>query len=214
VAETAHTWHPEAIGGATEQALAALVAASATKQFYLAGGTGLALHLGHRLSEDLDFFCEHDFDERRFLARVQPLTGFTLLSQAEATLHVLIAGAKVSFLGYDYPLLFPLLPFRGALVADWRDIACMKITAIASRGTRRDFIDLYAVATQIGLKPLLEMFQRKYLVVNYSQMHILKSLLYFEDAEKDPLPNLLTSIAWSDVRNFFEEQVPRLASQL
>jgi nucleotidyltransferase AbiEii toxin of type IV toxin-antitoxin system len=213
VPETAHTWHPEVIGRATERALAALVGASAITDFYLAGGTALALHLGHRLSEDLDFFSEVDFDERRLLVRLQVLPAFTMLSEAPATLHVLIAETKVSFLGYPYPLLFPLLQFKGTQVADWRDIACMKISAIASRGTRRDFIDLYSVARQLGLDHLLQLFQKRYAAVNYSQLHIFKSLVYFEEAEKDPLPNLLADIAWPAVRQYFQAEVPRLAAR-
>ena len=207
-------WHQEVISPATERALESIVRAAVLGDFYLAGGTGLAVQLGHRTSEDLDFFNDEPFNGEKVLSRIQSLPGFLLLSRAEATLHVVIAETKVSFLGYYYPLLFPLLPFRNVLVADPRDIACMKISAIAGRGTRRDFIDLYVAASQFGLEHLLELFQKKFAAAHYSMTHIFKSLLYFEDAEKDPMPNLLTDISWSNVRAFFEAQVAPLSSKL
>ncbi len=207
-------WHREVISPGTERALERLEKVSALQDFYLAGGTGLALCLGHRRSEDLDFFRSELFDEERLLARVQHAGGLALLSRAQATLHVTIEGTKVSFLGYPYPLLYPFLEFQNVSVADPRDIACMKISALAGRGTRRDFIDLYAASSQYGLEPLLELFQKKFAAAHYSKAHLLKSLLYFEDAEKDPMPNVLIEMSWKDVRKFLEKEVPLLLSVL
>jgi hypothetical protein len=92
--------------------------------------------------------------------------------------------------GYPYPVLFPFGDFLGMHVADPRDIACMKITAIAGRGSKRDFVDLYAIAQLYGLKHLLELFKKKYFQVDYNVVHLLKSLTYFKDAEKEPMPDM------------------------
>lgn len=73
-----------------------------------------------------------------------------------------------ALLGYAYPVLFPTGGFEGVTAADPRDIACMKITAIASRGTKRDFVDLYQCARQFGLQELLGLFTRKYAETRYS----------------------------------------------
>jgi hypothetical protein len=77
--------------------------------------------------------------------------------------------------------------FKDLAVADILDLACMKLSALASRGTRRDFVDLYVVAQRNGLAPLLEQFDRKFAQVSYNRVHILKSLVFFADAEKEPL---------------------------
>jgi len=205
----AGAWHREVIAGPTEATLGALRDASLLDHFYLAGGTGLALQIGHRRSHDLDFFAHDLFDAEVFLQRVQTLDGFSLTAKAPHTIHATIRGTKVSFLGYTYPLLFPAARFLDVAVADPRDIACMKISAIASRGTKRDFVDLYMSAERFGLTDLLLLFERKYAAAGYQPLHLLKSLVFFEDAEKDPMPEMLVPLDWDVVKQFFLRATPR-----
>jgi hypothetical protein len=203
-------WHPEVITSSTEQTLHDL-SISSLGDFYLAGGTGLALQFGHRSSEDLDFFTKDLFDEEALIQRVQQTPGFSVVAKAPATVHANIRETKVSFLGYDYPVLFPLARFLEVRIADARDIACMKISAIASRGTKRDFVDLYASAQRWDLGELLRLFDQKYAQSAYKKIHILKSLTFFEDAEKDPMPHLLTPVDWGEVKRFFLRQTPHFS---
>jgi len=204
-------WHREVLAIPTERTLHALRDAELVDRFYLAGGTGLALHLGHRLSQDLDFFATDLFDEEALLQHLQTLPGFSLVEKAPHTLHTVVQKTKVSFLGYIYPVLFPLTRFQGVAVADPRDIACMKLSAIASRGTKRDFIDLYVSARQIGIGGILELFTRKYAATHLNRLHVLKSLTFFADAEKDPMPHMLRPLDWREVREFFLREAPRLS---
>ena len=203
-------WHREVITASTETTLRTLRDASLLDHFYLAGGTGLALHIGHRLSQDLDFFATDLFDEESLLQRVQALADFSLVAKAPHTLHATVQRSKVSFLGYVYPVLFPFNSILGVAVADPRDIAAMKISTIASRGTKRDFVDLYAATQQFDLQSLLQLFDRKYVQTRYNKVHILKSLTFFEDAEKDPMPHMLVRVGWDEVKRFFLREVPRL----
>lgn len=203
-------WHREVITEAVARTLKDLQQISAIRNFYLAGGTGLALHLGHRRSIDLDFFSREPFDSEAILGKVVSLEGLRVLAKDVETLHLTIGETKVSFLGYRYPLLFPGDALFEVEVADPRDIACMKISAIAGRGTKRDFIDLYAVSKHHGLEQLLAWFKAKYAKANYSMVHILKSLTYFEEAEKDPMPDMLVNLTWEMIKNFFTTEAPRL----
>jgi len=203
-------WHRETITPATEDILRALRDRTVLEGAYLAGGTGLALRFGHRRSVDLDFFLKEPFSEDALLQCIQPMPGVVVVARAPQTLHLTVQGVRVSFLGYAYPLLFPPAPFFDVPVADPRDIACMKITAIASRGTKRDFIDLYAACDRFGLASLLDLFAKKFIGTGYSKLHILKSLTYFADAEKDPLPHMLVPVDWRDVKKFFQLEVPPL----
>ncbi len=203
-------WHREVIPASTEATLDALRNARLLDRFYLAGGTALALQLGHRLSLDLDFFAEDHFDEEALLRDVQTLAGFALVAKAPYTLHATVQATKVSFLGYVYPTLFPTNPFLDVAIADPRDIACMKVSAIASRGTKRDFVDLYLCAERYGLKEILRLFDQKYSQAHYSRIHILKSLTFFSDAEKDPMPHMLVTLDWDRVKQFFLLEAPRL----
>jgi hypothetical protein len=86
----------------------------------------------------------------------------------------------------------------------------MKLSAIASRGTKRDFVDLYVLAQQYGLDQLLIWFQKKYVQTNYSMVHVLKSLAYFEEAEQDPMPDMLVPLSWDEVKQFFTHEAARL----
>ena len=200
-------WHREVITASTEATLRTLRDAHIVDRFYLAGETGLALQFGHRLSLDLDFFATVQFDEETLLQRVHKLEEFSLVAKAPYTLHTTIGATKVSFLGYAYPVLFPEIRFLEVAVADLRDIACMKVSAIASRGTKRDFIDLYVSAQRFGLTEVLQLFDRKYAQTHYSRIHILKSLTFFGDAEKDPMPHMLIPLDWGEVKRFFLREV-------
>ena len=203
-------WHRETVDGGVEQTLRDLHNVPILTSFYLAGGTGLALRLGHRRSVDLDFFLGEDFNEDSVLQKLQHLEGFALVGKEPGTIYANIRKTKVSFIAYAYPILFPFQTFLGANVADSRDIGCMKISAIASRGTKRDFVDLYFLAHEYGLKQLLGWFTGKFSQTNYSMPHILKSLSYFEEAEQDPMPHMLMSLSWDEVKQFFAREAPRL----
>ncbi len=203
-------WHGEAIAAPSEATLRLLRDASLLDHFYLAGGTALALQFGHRLSQDLDFFTADLFDEQSLIQTLQTLEDFSLVAEAPHTLHTTIQGSRVTYLGYTYPLLFPFLRFLDVAVADPRDIACMKVSAIASRGTKRDFVDLYVSAQRFGLAKILEWFDRKYAQTHHNKLHLLKSLTFFDDAEKDPMPRMLVLLDWEDVKRFFIQGVPPL----
>jgi hypothetical protein len=204
------TWHPETLAASTDAALRLMRDQALLGGVYLAGGTGFSLRFGHRISVDLDFFSPDLFDEEILLQRIQNLSGFSLVTKSSHTLHAVIQETKVSFLGYAYPLLFPAVPFQGVPVADPRDIACMKISAVAGRGTKRDFVDFYVACREYGLRELLQLFAQKFEQTSYNQIHVLKSLMFFQDAEKDPMPHMLIPLDWDEVKSYFRREVPAL----
>jgi hypothetical protein len=203
-------WHPEVLPEGWARAAGDLAARSVFEGFYLAGGTGLALHVGHRRSVDIDLFRESEFVSTHLRDRLRDLKGRHKLETARGTVHLQLHGTKVSFLHYPYPLLFPTRQFELLTVADPRDIACMKLDAIANRGSRRDFVDLYLAAKTYGLSEIIEWFGTKYAAVSYSRIHLFKALSYFEDAEQQPMPDMLVPLDWAAVRRFFLAEVPRL----
>jgi hypothetical protein len=141
---------------------------------------------------------------------MQMLDGFALVQKAPYTLHVTLKQTKLSFFGFPYPVLYPTVEFEGIAIADPRDIACMKLSAIASRGTKRDFVDLYLCSRHYGIAEILRMFGQKFRKANYSRVHLLKSLAYFADAEKDPMPRMLAAVGWDEVKQYFLQETPRL----
>lgn len=189
----------------------AIVARSVLGGFYLSGGTGLALHLGHRRSVDLDLFGENEFDPAELQTRLRGLESLVIRRAARGTLHLRLHGVVVSFLHFPYPLLFPLAQFETLAVADPHDIAGIKVNAIAPRGNRRDFVDLYVAAKRYGLGEILRWFEATFASTPYDRLHILKALMYFKDAEEQAMPDMLVPLEWTEVTRFFVSEVPRLS---
>lgn len=178
------------------------------KQFYLAGGTALSLQLGHRISEDLDFFTNQDFLVEDIKASLEQLGSLrTDMTQGKTYLGML-NGVKISFFFYKYSLLFPPISFLNVHIADIRDIAAMKLDAIQSRGKKRDFIDLFALLKQgLPIDDIISCLEKKYSRSNYNIQHLLKSLTYFTDAEKDDIPELFIDSSWPEIKKYIEKEV-------
>ena len=177
--------------------------------FYLAGGTACAIHLGHRISEDLDFFSQEEFSQSR-IQNILRTSGRFLVDYSDArTLTGRFDQTKISFFHYEYPRIEATEDFLNIKISSIKDIGCMKMDAIASRGSRRDFVDLYSIMNSfnMSLEEFSKLFQKKYGEGNYNQIHILKSLVYFEDADKDPELNMLDHYSWNEVKSFFKKQI-------
>jgi len=172
--------------------------------FYLAGGTGLALQIGHRKSLDLDFFTSKEFSPEELSSVIKK---HKLLLKGEmrrhGTLYCVLEGVKSSFIFYDSILLFPTLEFNALEVADWRDIITEKLRTVGDRGQKKDFYDLYFGAQKLGIENIVGFAYKKY-GKNVNYFHLLKGITYFEDAEKNPDPILFDkTVSWKEVKNYF-----------
>lgn len=176
-------------------------------EFYLAGGTALALLLGHRISVDLDFFCIENFSTREIAERLAKKGHLEVSSEDEGAFNGSLDGVKISFFRYPYKLLFPKQKYQGVDLSDERDIAAMKILAISGRGGKKDFVDLFVLLKKYSLGDILSFFGEKYKEYNYNILHILKSLVYFFDADSDPEPVCLKPIIWSEVKASIKKTV-------
>ncbi len=177
----------------------------ALRGWTLAGGTGLALQLGHRVSDGFNFFRTDAFDSRTLLQVLDRAEPYETLQTAPDTLTVLAKSrVKVSFFRVRDPFLYPTKTYRFFALADPRDIALMKLAAVAGRGSRKDFVDLYfLVRGGMRLKDLLEEMPRKYGSARVNLYHVLRSLTWFEDAEREPMPRMILPVQWKECRAFF-----------
>jgi hypothetical protein len=105
-----------------------------------------------------------------------------------------------------------LIDFEGVKLADERDIAAMKIDAASSRGSKKDFIDIYFLLKKYTLENLIGFFEQKYKDINYNKLHILKSFIYFEDAENEPMPKMIQEVDWDKVKQNIREKVNEIMS--
>ena len=197
----------------TKAALALLSKSNLFKDAYLAGGTALALQLGHRLSFDLDFFTAAEFNSLETAAKLQKTTGLKIQETKAGTIIGTIQSIKFSLFLYQYKLLSPSKEFLSISIADIKDIAAMKIAAVSDRGVKRDFIDVYFICWKIRLENVLKLYNKKYGKLASNLIHILKSLVYFKDAEEEPMPKMLKPCKWNGVKIFFEQEVKKLADK-
>lgn len=201
----------QTISKQTKQSLELIGTLPAFQQFYLAGGTALALQLGHRTSLDLDFFSTRTFSEDRCITTLSKKAKFRLRQKDVQTVHGVLDTTRVSFIHYPYKLLYKTLLYCGVQLADIRDIACMKLDAIATRGSKKDFIDIHTILqTQYSLQEVLLLFEKKYKKIDYNMVHVLKSLVFFADADSEPAPNMFVGIKWEQTKNDIKKEVRRI----
>lgn len=201
------------LGAAQRRALARLKRAGLLDGLYLAGGGAVAHHLEHRRSNDLDLFSDDpDVDLDALRHRLVQSLGAEIVSQSDATLKMRLGGAMIDVVRYPYERLSrgrrgP----EGVVVAGLRDLAVMKLAAIAKRGVQRDYWDLYEILTRtrLTLHGACDDYVRKFGVSEADLYHVLRALNWFEEAENDEArPRGLTAQKWQRIRSWFEKHVP------
>lgn len=204
----------QALSNDTKPNLAAVGKTALATQFYLAGGTALSLHLGHRLSYDLDFFTSDHFNIDQILSTLKSLGKVDISQATNDTFNGQLNGSPISFFIYPYPVLQPFSIHEGTQIASITDIAAMKVDAITRRGKKRDFIDLYFIAQHsIPLSQAMENYFLKFSGFNISRSHVIKSLSYFRDAEGDDMPEMIKPVIWQNVKKYFQKENTTLAKK-
>lgn len=200
------TFHPEVMPPAQQEVLRTISPFASERGFYLAGGTAVAIQMGHRRSVDLDWFTDGEVEPMGLAADLRaagiPLDVSDL---GKGTLHGAVQGVKLSFLEYRYPLLVHPVewPEYQVRIAGLEDLACMKLSAIGGRGVKRDFIDLYALGREhFSLAEMLGLYQRKYGLSDVG--HTVVALTWFDDAEDENTPELIWRIDWDEVKRTIE----------
>ncbi|MCD6400537.1 MAG: nucleotidyl transferase AbiEii/AbiGii toxin family protein [Anaerolineales bacterium] len=205
--------HWETISPAMHQVMNAFGRTKISDRFYLAGGTALALQIGHRRSLDLDFFSTtEDIPSIRqplkdALAPFNPI----LADSSWGNLVFLVQGVRVGFYGYGYPLVAPFVLAESVRLASIEDIGLMKLDALLARASRKDFYDLYAICRQIPLKRLFNLATHKTEGVRDFEIQAVKRLVFFQHAEQEEPPVLLCEIPWNEVKDFFRQQAIELS---
>ncbi|MBI2332436.1 MAG: nucleotidyl transferase AbiEii/AbiGii toxin family protein [Chloroflexi bacterium] len=182
-------------------------------EFYLAGGTALALQLGHRYSIDFDFFSPTQTD---ITLLTEPLKlafkGYNI-SQVHnpwGNLILTVENIRVGFYSYGYKMVQPLLESGNLSLSGIKDIGLMKFDALLSRASRKDFYDIYALCQRVSLMDLLALAPDKYPDVRDFEIQVAKRMVYFERADQESGLNLIEKVEWSTVKNWFEDQAKQI----
>jgi hypothetical protein len=168
--------------------------------FYLTGGTGLALQLGHSRSLDFDFFIPEDFDTADIIRKLVSIGKYERDNEEKNTINGSLDNVKISFFGYKKQVIDDFKIYKNIRLAGLKDIAAMKLEAIAGRGSKKDFIDMFFLLKQFTLWEIFTFHRIKYGIGLNNQYHLLKSLVYFADAEAEAMPVMIKPLYWSDVK--------------
>jgi hypothetical protein len=181
-------------------------------QFYLAGGTALALQLGHRVSVDFDFFSAEPV-KKEFLESFYKIFAQNQVKEIFNTpqeFSVLADEVKITFLHYPFPLIDGLIKDGGLSMASIREIGAMKAYTIGRRAELKDYVDMRAVLfSGIHLNQICEDAENKF-GENFSRKMFLQQLVYLDDVEDQVIQFLDERIEKKDLADFFSKQVEKV----
>lgn len=187
--------------------LKALMSVELFNNFYVVGGTALALQVGHRQSIDIDLFGQSEIDDIEFTEAIRVLGERRILKKSKNILIYSING--INFVNYSYPWIAEGKVIDTIRLASIEDIAAMKLNAIAGRGSKKDFIDLFFLLKKYSLTDLLSFYSQKY--ADGSPFLVLKSLSYFVDANQQAMPVMYDSTSWETMKEKIREEALKLS---
>lgn len=209
--------HPESLSPRAQELIPSLVARPWAEEFYLAGSAALALYTGHRPVTDLDLMSNANrlasADRRDLLAALLAADPTTEVETArDGYLFARLAGGAVGLrlFYYPYPLVQPFEEFSGLAVASAVDLGLMKLGAIISRGSRRDFVDLYLLCRQLPLATLFDFAEDKFGHVRDFPLQALKGLADLSEIEGEPMPRVAQPLDWDEVETWLRTEVREL----
>lgn len=187
--------------------------AKLSPEFYLAGGTALALQIGHRVSVDFDFFSD-DYISKELLGKVKKVfSDFEVLVSVNNPdeLTVFAGGIKVTFLRYTFPVIEKLAELDGVKVLDAAEIAATKAYTIGRRGSLKDYVDVYfALRDRITtLDDILELAEKKY-GSEFNSRLFLEQLVYLEDVPEVEVNFLKEPVNKKQLEEFFISEVKKV----
>lgn len=173
----------------------------------LVGGTSLALQYGHRISVDIDLFGKIDTDEIEIASTLKKCGEIQKINVRKNIYNYTVNNIKVDIVNYPFHWLRDFIETDGIKLAQREDIIAMKLSAVTNRGTKKDFIDIFFLLKEYSLDEMMNLYADKY--QDSSGFLVLKSLVYFDDADDDPMPLMLKEIDWQTVKRSIKEEVRR-----
>lgn len=200
--------HTETVEPGTLALLKELMSLEILKPYCLVGGTSLALQIGHRKSIDLDLFGKVALDYRELLKALSSLGTVKELQAFDNVLQFEINDIKVDIVNYQYNMLKPIFKIDDLRLASLEDIAAMKIFAAECRGSKKDLFDIYCLLEKFDINEIIDFALEKYPKTN--KLHASRSLIFFDDAEETPDPDMLIPVSWDQVKERLITEVRRI----
>ena len=179
-----------------------------SKQFYLVGGTAIALHIGHRRSIDFDLFHAKPLKRKRIKTTIEDhhFKIEKILKQNEEEFTMIINSVKLTFFHYPFPIPHPIRFEKIITLPELLDLAAMKAYALGKRAKWKDYVDLYVILkTYYSLQDVSgrakELFEDL-----FSEKLFRQQLCYFQDIDHTEQVEFVgTEISGSEVKEFLTE---------
>lgn len=192
--------HTEILTGTQFKLLHDLLAAPCLSDFYLAGGTAVALYFGHRESSDFDLFTSKPFDSANLIALLGRSFLLENVLHEDNTCRFFVNDVKIELFAHNYPLIDDLRIKEGIRLAGLKDLVAMKLNAVAGRGSKKDFWDIASLLEIFPLEDMLSYFRSKY--QSADEWHLIRSLTYFDDAEREGIEiKSFRNVTWKQVKD-------------
>ncbi|MEK7079325.1 MAG: nucleotidyl transferase AbiEii/AbiGii toxin family protein [Patescibacteria group bacterium] len=179
----------------------------------MAGGSALALQLGHRVSLDFDFFSEGEFNSSQVNSSLNAVGKYSVSNETPKTMVGIFNDVKFSLFHYPYPLIAQTKKFLRIGLSSLEDIAAMKLVAITDRATKKDYIDLFVLAKKYPIEHMFDFYEKKYHLLQPNLFTLIKSLQFFSEAEETDMPKMIEKINWEGIKKFFQKEVIKLAEK-
>lgn len=202
--------HPEALNSEGQKVFPVL---KNFKPFYLAGGTAIALQLGHRLSVDFDLFSQRELPDS-LLATVEKIfSGHKVVAQVnnKDELTVFVDEIKITFLHYPFPVLGDFVEYEGLNILTLPELAATKAYTIGRRGSFKDYIDLYfaIISQSVALPRVIGLAEEKY-SNSFNSRLFLEQLIYLEDIADTNIIFLKESVDKKQLEEFFTQEIGKI----
>ena len=202
--------HPEAITSGQKRIFKKL---KNFPDYYLAGGTALALQIGHRVSVDFDFFSKEEIPISLLFKLEKIFKDFKreIIINNPEQLTVKLSGINLTFVKYPFPLIFRLKEYLGVKMLCVEEIAATKAYVLGRRATMKDYVDLYFILKKeyIGLEKLIKICQKKY-GENFEPRLFLEQLIFMKDVKKMAIRFLGKRVGEKEILAFFEKDIKKI----
>jgi hypothetical protein len=155
------------------------------KDFYLAGGTAIALHLGHRQSIDFDLFSDNIINKNQILQKFKNNASKIqhILQDSPEEITFISQNIKFTFLHYPFPVKAPIMIEKSIYSPDLLTLAALKAYALSRRNKWKDYIDLYLIIKHHhSLKEIIKT-AKKIFKTEFNEKIFRESLSYFKDID-------------------------------
>ena len=136
--------HPEILNGDQRQLLPLL--SKFKSEYYMVGGTAIALHIGHRLSIDFDLFKNGSINPKKIINCFKEKKEDIIVTlNREGQLNLVCRNVKFTFFNFEYNIAHPVVLQNGLSIPELLDLAAMKAFALGMRSKWKDYLDLYFI---------------------------------------------------------------------